>query len=251
MHKFAVIGQPIAHSQSPECFTELWAELKNAQLLSYRRIEIAEGQLAHWMASDALQLDGFNVTMPHKRAIMDYLHHVTDSAKAIQAVNTVCRINNQWHGHNSDWEGFWDSIKDAVPAKGTAVLIGNGGAARAVQYALESHQWQVTMQCRKEKPAITCKQTAYGSVHPGPVDLIVNCTPLGMHKLEHQLPQTPVMNQNTSGLAVDLIYIPEKTLWLKQMEEMGWQTRNGQGMLMAQAKKAWGYWKNALNLTDI
>ncbi|MDG1757672.1 MAG: shikimate dehydrogenase, partial [Schleiferiaceae bacterium] len=82
-------------------------------------------------------------------------------------------------------------------------------------------------------------------------DLIVNCTPLGMHKLEHQLPQTPVMNQNTSGLAVDLIYIPEKTLWLKQMEEMGWQTRNGQGMLMAQAKKAWGYWKNALNLTDI
>lgn len=251
MHKFAVIGQPIAHSQSPECFAEIWAELPNAHLLSYNRIEVSEDQLAQWMASDALHLNGFNVTMPHKQAIMDHLHHVTDSAKALQAVNTVCRVNNQWHGHNSDWEGFWESIKGAVPATGTAVLIGNGGAARAVQHALESHHWQVTMQCRKKQPAITCEQTALGSAHPGPVDLIVNCTPLGMHPLEKHLPPTPVMTKNSGGLAVDLIYAPQKTLWLKKMEASGWQIRNGQGMLMAQAKKAWEYWKNALNLTDI
>lgn len=190
-------------------------------------------------------LAGLNVTIPYKEQVLPYLDSLDDAAKAIGAVNTIVIQNKKLKGFNTDYIGFTQSIQPLLlPTDTHALVLGNGGSAKAVAYALQ----QLGIQHQQVSRQPNQGHLLYSDLTPsivGQHTIIVNCTPLGMFPHLEQCPDIPYEAITAQHLLFDLIYNPPETLFLQKGRLAGARTKNGLEMLHLQADEAWRIWKNA------
>lgn len=240
--KAAVVGDPVSHSLSPRLFRFFSRSLDVP--LEYGAVRVPEGGLP--AAVESFRSEGYcglSVTRPHKQAAFALAGSKDEAASACGAVNALAFSNGAVAGHNTDVPGFLDGLELAgfSPRGKSALVVGAGGAARAVAFALSSAGAAVTICARRPEAA---KALAAGlgvsSGEEAPSDLIVNCTPLGWNNGE----PSPIASARC-GLAVDLVY-GRDTAFLRQARAAGAQTQDGRAMLAAQAARAWEIWLGPL-----
>ena len=246
MKKYGIIGYPLAQSASPAFFNKKFAdEGIDAQYIPFE-IE-STGELP-CILEEHPELQGFNVTIPHKIAIMQHLEGMSDGAKAINAVNVVKVMRDAdgkahlW-GYNSDVIGFTRSIEPLLKEHHKkALVLGTGGASKAIIYALE----QLGIECLSVSRTAKGKAIAYSDITPEIMEshtVIVNCTPLGMvgHGVD-QCPDIPYPLINDRHLLYDIVYNPENTLFLQKGAAQGAGTKSGYEMWYLQALASWAIW---------
>ena len=229
MQHFGIIGKPLGHSQSKTYFDRLFRERHIEADYTVRELEAIEEVVP---LLDLL--DGLNVTSPYKEVILPYLNEVDEVAREIGAVNVVYKHK----GYNTDWIGVTEALKPHIRKQDEqAMVLGSGGAANAVRYALQKLGLKVTVVSRqKGKGDLTYADLTEEVIAAHRI--IANCTPLGMFPLNSEMPDLPWEGISKEHLLYDCIYNPEETLFLKKGKEHGAQTMNGYAMFMAQAKEA-------------
>lgn len=240
--KWGLIGKSLQHSFSPEYFKKKFELLGLAD--SYDLLELAD-LLSVKESITALGWSGFNVTIPYKEDIIPYLDKITDTARAIGAVNCVKIENGKWIGTNTDAEGFEKSIlpflENHYPR---ALILGTGGASKAVEYVLKNRGidvWYLTR--NKEKN----NHLAYQDIQKESLahfPLIINTTPLGTAPHTEQYPDIPYDGIGSQHLLVDLIYNPPITQFLQKGKDQNAKTQNGLRMLEIQAELSWKFWNS-------
>lgn len=254
----AVIGEPITHTLSPSMHNAAIADVGIDYVYTACPVRRADLQAAvHGFA--ALGFRGYNVTIPHKEAILPLLDAVDDAAKAIGAVNTVVIEEGRKVGYNTDVAGFLSPFyAQNIPLQGKkAVVFGAGGAARSVLYGLLlKGVSMLTVGARNEGRARAVSE-AFSSMgrivaydwHADPfqraigeADLIVNTTPLGMHPREDEIVPIVWTCVKKEAIVYDLVYTPAKTRFLREAEAHGCMAINGESMLVGQGAEAFFLW---------
>ena len=244
--KFGLIGKSLSHSFSKSYFdAKFLAEKKTDD--SYTNFDLQN--LDSFLALiEEENLSGLNVTKPYKESVIPYLNELDSIAKEICAVNciNISKKNNKLYlkGYNTDYYGFAQSIKPFMePSHQKALVLGTGGASKAVYYALKNVGVDVYFVTTGVK-----KAENYFHYHElneyvlAAFKLIVNCTPLGLYPAVENCPDIPYQYLTSEHLMYDLIYNPEETLFLKKGKAQGAVTINGLNMLKLQADKAWEIW---------
>ena len=253
-----VMGYPVAHSLSPAMHN---AALQAAALdYAYIAMPVAPEQLKEAvMGLRGLGFRGVNVTIPHKTAIMEYLDFIDEDARIIGAVNTVVNKAGQLHGYNTDRIGFIQALQQAgfQPAGKQVVLLGAGGAARAVLWGLiKERVASIHIGVRNPGKAQLLATEFQGTVpievfdwqDPGfqqglqQADFLVNTTPLGMYPRLDGAPVVDWQYVSPQAFVYDIIYTPVKTKFLQQAEDRGCQILDGEGMLAGQGAAAFQLW---------
>ena len=235
--KLCVIGSPVSHSLSPAIHTEF---LRQAGLEgTYTAEEVTEETLPAFVAAaKAGAWDGFNVTMPLKERILPLLDEL--GAEVTTAVNTVVVRQGRVIGHNTDGAGFLQALP-CSPAKKKCLLLGAGGAARAVCDALLGAGAEVTVCSRKSIALPRAKVMPWTELNAAGYDLLVNATPLGMAG-SPDFPVFSFLNALPAHAVVfDLVYHPEETALLQRAKTLGLHTVSGLALLYAQAKLSFAY----------
>ncbi|MBF8984438.1 shikimate dehydrogenase [Lutibacter sp. B2] len=257
---YAVIGDPIEHSLSPEIHNTVFDHKKENSI--YIPLGIKEEELEKNIYMLRNNFLGFNVTKPHKQKIMKYIDQLDDRARVYNAVNTVKVVDGKLIGYNTDGYGFSKSIENVHLKKKRALLLGAGGAASVVAYEILQKGAYITIANRNiEKAKILKEQLlAYDSSFTIEVSkiedlkaeyyFIVNATPIGMNPKSEELPVSLHIIKNAS-VAYDLIYNPNRTKFLKIAEEHGCKIINGFSMLFYQAIKAQEIWNEKIIKKDI
>lgn len=240
MRKFGLIGKSLAHSFSKSFFEGYFSE--NNIEATYQNFEIQnENELVDFLKEK--KVDGFNVTIPYKQTIIPYLDELSEEAKVVNAVNTIRLENDRWIGYNTDVFGFKQSIKPFLTNKHEkALILGTGGAAKAVSYVLKDIGIEVLTVSRTPHGR---NQFAYADINKHMIKackLIVNTTPLGMYPNVDESVEFPFDFLSEEHLVVDLIYNPDETLFLKQAKSNQATILNGASMLKEQALKSWAIW---------
>lgn len=254
MKKLCVIGDPIDHSLSPV--------IQNAMIAAaglefeYGTCRVAGSDTAQWLQrAKAEGYDGFNATMPHKENLVKLVDVLSDDAARFRAVNTVCIRQGKTYGYNTDGDGVLMALRQAGmdPAGRRVLVLGAGGAAKAVVYKLvEAGAAQVAVANRTVERAVAlCAQTGATACDfsaeslaacAARSDLVVNCSSLGMNGVAGQFADLSFLDTLPAGAGVhDLIYSPRKTALLARAEQLGLQTANGLGMLIWQGVYALEY----------
>jgi shikimate dehydrogenase len=229
--KFALIGHPVEHSFSAQYLN---TRFKNEGIdAHYELIDLPDiAEFPSLIQSD--KYDGFNVTIPHKRAIIPYLDSLSPEAQAIGAVNVIEINNNKLIGHNTDIIGFHETFTPLLKPNHThAVILGTGGASQAVQYVLNKLNIPFRLVTHNELDTNTITQLA---------PIIINTTPLGMHPHINTMPNIDYSQITPNHLIYDLVYNPTKTQFLQLAKQQGATTQNGLAMLYAQADAALKIW---------
>ncbi len=256
-----VIGYPIAHTLSPVMHNAALSVLQQQMPeldFVYLPFPVQPDQLSAAIAGfAAMGLQGFNVTIPHKQAILPFLSQVSAIAKAVGAVNTVWRTEQGWAGTNTDVQGFLAPLRSDQRDWQTAVIMGSGGAARAVVAACAELGFkQIAVVGRNPGKLAQFKQSWQGvdqlTVHLWPdlsqllpqTGLLVNATPIGMHPHHDQSPLSTadLTLLPASALVYDLIYTPRPTLLLQQAGQSGLGAIDGLEMLVQQGAAALEIW---------
>lgn len=245
MDKYGLIGYPLGHSFSKNFFNEKFNnEGINAQYINFEIPSIED--LPEILASNP-ELKGLNVTIPYKQKVIDYLEELSPEAKAIGAVNVIRIIHkgktNILKGFNSDVIGFTRSIEPMLePLHKKALILGTGGASKAINYGLKSLGLQTLFVSRTPKSgAITYDEVSSEIIKE--FNVIVNCTPLGMYPRTDTCPNLPYEAMDNHTILYDLIYNPDETLFLKKGKQFGANTKNGLEMLLLQAFASWDFWQ--------
>ena len=238
MRHFGIIGYPLVHSFSAKYFNEKFATEKIDAEYSLYPVEADSLKLKIESLLDTL--DGMNVTMPYKQVIIPYLKRLDETAQAVGAVNVV----HKRVGYNTDCIGFMDSIRPLLrESDRKALVLGTGGASKAVCYGLRKLGVSPTLVSRKpEEGMLGYDQLTEELMNEYTV--IVNCTPLGMAPEENTYPDIPYEWISARHLLFDCVYNPEETLFLQKGKAQGATVQNGMGMLFGQAKAAWKIWDN-------
>lgn len=242
MKVYGLVGKTLKHSFSKAYFEQRFKDLKIDDVeyrnFEYERIEEVKGEL-----SEIKDLKGLNVTNPYKTSIIPYLDKVDEIATKIGAVNTI-RIENdgRWTGYNTDVYGFSTSLKPFLTNRHEkALILGTGGASKAVEYTLRQLNISVVKVSRTKEEA----DLTYADLNENVFNackLIINTTPLGTWPNVKDLPDIPYDLLTSEHLVYDLIYNPEKTLFLKRAELAGATIMNGLNMLKLQAERSWEIW---------
>lgn len=245
MKKFGIIGYPLGHSFSPGYFNEKFAnEGIDAHYDKYELPVITDLQAIIDYTPD---LCGFNVTIPYKEKVMSYLDNVSPEARAIGAVNVVKVTRKDGdtpylEGYNSDVIGFMRSIEPLLDKHHKkALVLGTGGASKAVSYGLHQFGIETVLVSRSQKD----KTIQYQQITPemlAEYTVIVNCTPCGMAPHFNECPDIPYEALTKQHLLYDLVYNPDETLFLKKGKAQGALTKNGLEMLLLQAEAGWEIW---------
>lgn len=242
MKNYGLIGRTLGHSFSKDFFTEKF--IKENINAEYHNFEISEiKQVKELLARQ--DLNGLNVTIPYKESIIPFLDELSEEAQTIGAVNTICMENGKTVGHNTDAFGFARSIKPFL--KNThhrALILGTGGASKAVSHVLEGIGLDVLYVSRDPKVEEHFPYSAINSFMVQACGLIVNTTPVGMYPHVDEMPEFPTEYLTKDHLVVDLIYNPEKTRLLEEAEKQGAEILNGLSMLKEQALRAYELWNN-------
>ncbi len=238
---FGLIGEKLSHSFSKKYFEQKFDALKLDS--SYTNIELDEIEKASTILEK--KFNGFNVTIPYKEAIIPFLDELTEEAKAVGAVNTIQFKEGKKIGHNTDVYGFKQMIKPFFKSHHErAIIIGTGGASKAVAYVLENlgvNLIYISRTPQKENHFSYEEINDLMIKHNG---IVVNTTPVGMYPNDKEIINLPYHCFSEKHLVIDLIYNPEETLFLKKAKENGAWTLNGLTMLHQQAEEAWRIWND-------
>ncbi len=237
-HKLGLIGYPLSHSFSPTYFAEKFKEL-NIQDSEYLAYSIDEIDKINEIFN--LGVTGLNVTIPYKEQVIAFLDELSAEAAEIGAVNTIKVENSRKVGYNTDVYGFQASLlKQLGDVKiGKALILGSGGASKAVRFVLKNMGIDYKIVSRKKN------YLNYLNLNNKIIQdhkLIVNTTPLGMYPHVDNCPSIPYEGLTEQHFLYDLVYNPEKTLFLMKGESAGSNIKNGNDMLVLQAEKSWEIW---------
>lgn len=250
MKKFGLIGFPLTHSFSKKYYDAKF-EQRHIADVTYELYPIKEIEAFPRLVAEDPLLMGINVTIPYKIAVMDYLHHLSPEAEAIAAVNCIRieRKENQdpiLKGYNTDVHGFEQSLKPLLkPWHTKALVLGNGGAAKAVIYALKQLGISVSIVSRAPQQG----QYAYDQLDAETMMahlLVINTTPLGTYPAVENYPDLPYQYIGDKHLLYDLVYNPAETAFLRKGKENGATIKNGLEMLELQAERNWEIWNGSI-----
>lgn len=245
---YGLIGHPLSHSFSKRIFDRMFYETSNSYS-NYELFDLTDLSELTKLIQVRPELVGFNVTIPYKTIILSLINKISPAASAIGAVNTVKIIRYgdtyELEGTNTDAPAFATTLKEFIPAAiNKALILGSGGAAKAVRFVLEekSIPWKTAIRTPKREGELNLYTITQNQI--AEFDLIINCTPVGMYPNidESPLPYGLVLNRNQK--VYDLIYNPEETKLLKDAAALGCSTLNGQRMLELQAHLAYDWWIN-------
>ncbi len=238
MLNFGIIGNPLRHSFSAKFFNK---KFENEHIDAHYQLYSLESIEQFPALCREHSFTGLNVTLPYKETVIPYLDKLDDTAEQIGAVNVIHFSNNCLIGYNTDTLGFMHSISPLLQPHHThALVLGTGGAAKAVHYGLMRLGVECQYVSRDSRKGITYEQLNKDIVNSHLV--VVNCTPLGMYPETEACAPFPYQYLTTQHLAYDVIYNPEQTLFLKKAAAQGATTCNGIGMLQGQARAAWEIW---------
>lgn len=241
---FGLIGNPIKHSYSKIFFEEKFSRLN---LINYRYnlFELQSLTELSTLIKNTPTLQGFNVTSPYKVDIMRYLDFISMDAKTIGAVNTILLHNGLLYGYNTDMIGFVKSLQEETTIENihSALILGTGGAAKAVLQGLKKYNILCTIVSRK--PSTDNNIISYEELNNmqdfSLFDIIINATPCGMETYPKET-EMDANKINSKQIVYDLIYNPNKTTLLHIAEQKGCKIINGLKMLHYQAEASWKIW---------
>lgn len=244
MRVFGLLGRSLIHSFSKSYFSQKFTQLGLADC-RYELFELAEAKELPTLLARYPDLAGLNVTIPYKERLWPYLTQVAPSARLVGAVNVIeLRADGSLVGHNTDYVGFRESLRHFYPQRGEAaraLVLGTGGAAKAVGVALQ--ELGIAYQVVSRLPG--AGQLTYEEVTPTILaenSLIINTTPLGTYPKIAECPPLPYAALTGRHYLFDLVYNPSETLFLQRGRAAGAQTKNGLEMLELQAEAAWAIW---------
>ena len=244
MDKYGLIGFPLGHSFSKNFFNEKF-ENENIDA-EYINFEIPNIEELVEILDVNPELRGLNVTIPYKEKVISYLDYISPEARAIGAVNVI-RVTHKGNklvlrGYNSDVIGFTKSIEPLLERfHRRALILGTGGASKAVNYGLKSLGLETVFVSRYKRPGTI----QYEDITPEVIkdyNVIVNCTPVGMYPKVEECPLLPYEAMDNHTLLYDLIYNPDRTLFMQKGAEHGATVKNGLEMLLLQAFASWDFW---------
>ncbi|MFV0238117.1 MAG: shikimate dehydrogenase family protein [Flavobacteriales bacterium] len=242
MNSYGLIGKNITYSFSEAYFSKKF-KIESIYNTVYKTFDLQDLSQFPKLLQDTT-LKGLNVTIPYKEAIIPFLDQLSPEAKKIKAVNVVKFKNGQLIGHNSDVYGFEQSfIKNLKPYHQKALILGTGGASKAIQYVLKKHNIPfqiVSRQLSSNIISYDCITQELLSEHL----VIINCTPLGTFPNTHQKPPIPYQFLTKNHYLYDLVYNPCKTLFMEEGLKKNATVKNGLKMLELQAEKAWEIWQS-------
>jgi len=246
MKIYGLIGYPLSHSFSAGYFKKKF-EKENINDSEYRNFEIPSIDLLPEIIKNNSDLIGLNVTIPYKEQVLPYLDEIDEAAKEIGAVNTIKIFRKgdkiTLKGYNTDVYGFKETLKPLLKNNHLkALILGTGGAAKAVEYVLKNIGLDVLYISRNpEKP----NERSYQELNEIAIKnfpVIVNSSPIGMYPNIDSCPDIPYQFITSNNLLYDLIYNPSETLFLRKGKEKGALIQNGLPMLELQAEKAYEIW---------
>ena len=245
MDKYGLIGYPLGHSFSISYFNQKFQD-ENIDAV-YENYEIPSIDALPEVLSSNPELKGINVTIPYKEKVLPFLDSISPEARAIGAVNVI-RVSHKGNktilkGYNSDVIGFTKSIEPMLEKKWhqKALILGTGGASKAIDYGLRNLGLETVFVSRYERPGTI----QYKNITPEVVkeyNVIINCTPLGMYPKTEVCPELPYEAMDSHTILYDLIYNPDETLFMKRGAEYGANVKNGLEMLLLQAFSSWEFW---------
>ena len=245
MDKYGLIGFPLGHSFSISYFNQRFQDEGIDAV--YENYEIPNIDALPEVLGSNPELKGLNVTIPYKEKVIPFLDTIAPEARAIGAVNVI-RVTHRGNktelkGYNSDVIGFTKSIEPMLDKKWhqKALILGTGGASKAIDYGLRSLGLETVFVSRYERP----NTIQYKTITPEIVkeyNVIVNCTPLGMYPKTEECPDLPYEAMDSHTILYDLIYNPDETLFMKRGAEYGANVKNGLEMLLLQAFASWEFW---------
>lgn len=243
MKLFGLIGFPLTHSFSEKYFSDKFRK-EEIEECKYELYPLENVEDVRFLFEVNKELKGLNVTIPYKESVIEYLDDLDDIAQKIGAVNCIKIDEIQRVGYNTDYAGFRDSLKLLLKKHHTkALVLGTGGASKAVEYALNELGIQTTLVSRKEGTTeLTYQQLTKEIISQH--SIIINCTPVGMYPDIQLCPEIPYEFITAQHILYDLIYNPGKTLFLEKGEKQGATIKNGLQMLELQAEYAWEIWNN-------
>ncbi len=244
-YRFGLIGFPLSHSFSKRYFTEKFEEQGLSESHRYDLFEIEDIRALPGIISETEGLRGLNVTIPHKLNVLPYLSWIDPAAERIGAVNVIKVENDKClKGYNSDYYGFRRSLEEFLDGNTpeNALVLGNGGAARAIRVALEDMAIPHKLVSRSAGD----DRISYEKANTLLVDhtLIINCTPLGTFPKTDTAPELNYELMSNAHFLYDLVYNPEETLYMKKGKAKGAKNINGYPMLVYQAEKSWEIWNS-------
>ncbi len=247
--KFGLVGKALKHSFSESYFKEHYSDVYGLPA-EYKNYELGElGDFRKFMA--LRQLDGVNVTIPYKEQVVPFLDRLSAEAEAIGAVNCVKAVRNGdstiLTGYNTDALAFEETILPWLEKQNhrEALILGTGGAAKAVSHALRKNGLETTFVSRSKKTRDTITYSELNATTLHDNTLIVNATPLGTLGFPEDIHAIDFSLLNPRHLCYDLVYNPEKTTFLQLTEKQGCTTKNGMEMLHLQALMSWKIWNSS------
>lgn len=244
MDKYGLIGYPLGHSFSVNYFNQKFAD--EGIDAKYINFEITDVDQIIEVVSANPELKGLNVTIPYKERVIEFLDQLSPEARAIGAVNVI-RVTHDggkihMKGFNSDVIGFTQSIEPMLESyHKKALVLGTGGASKAICYGLKSLGVEPVCVSRYERPETICYKDITADVIQE-YNVIVNCTPVGMFPHSNECPNLPYEALDDKNILYDLVYNPDTTLFMKKGAERGAQVKNGLEMLLLQAFASWEMW---------
>lgn len=247
MIKLGLIGYPLGHSFSKNYYLAKFKK-ENIDNVQYDLYPIEHIDQFPYIFKQEQSFRGFNVTIPHKQTVIPYLHELSEDASIMNAVNciTISYKDGQaiLKGYNTDAYGFQKSLEPLLlPKHQQALVLGNGGAAKAVFHSLNQLGIPYKVVSRNKETG----DLTYENLNDKLISehqLIINCSPVGTFPNIDNCPNIPYDAIGENHLLYDLIYNPEETLFLKKGKERGATTKNGYEMLLLQAEKNWEIWNN-------
>jgi shikimate dehydrogenase len=235
---FGLIGKSLSHSFSSSYFNEKFykEEITNTEYINFELEDISK----FTQLIKTQNLSGLNVTIPYKESVIPFLDDLSADAKSIGAVNTIQFINGKLIGHNTDIIGFKKSIIPILESRDTALILGDGGAAKAVKFAL--NQLNISHKTVSRKGSFNYLDISIQNIEF--YRIIINTTPLGMASEIANYPKLPYEALTEKHLLFDLIYNPSETLFLKYGRTHNSSTKNGLEMLQIQAEASWNIWNS-------
>jgi shikimate dehydrogenase len=242
MRLFGLIGYPLGHSFSKKYFSKKFEEeqIGDAQ---YELFEITSIDELPGLFHKFPGLRGLNVTVPYKKVVIPYLDDIDPAAARIGAVNTIRFADGRKTGYNSDYIGFLQSLQDFFPIKNNsaALVLGTGGAAKAVMAALDFLNLPFRLVSRTAGEG----EFTYADLTPELIQnypLIINTTPMGMHPKTETFPELPYAALTNQHYLYDLVYNPAETTFMGKGMAAGAKVKNGYDMLVLQAEESWRIW---------
>jgi len=243
MRRFGLIGKTLKHSFSQKFFTEKFNREGIADC-SYENFELPSIDAFPDLLRSQPGLSGLNITIPYKEEVLAFLHTKNKIVEQVGACNCIKIIGSELHGYNTDAVAFRESLaKRLKPHHRCALILGSGGASKAIQFALKELDIDFLIVSRNKKT----NQLGYEDIGEETIrdhQVIINTTPLGMYPNVDQDPPIPYEAISSQHLLYDLTYNPEKTKFLRQGEARGAQILNGYEMLVAQAEESWRIWNH-------